>query len=144
MGVHARGTSVRFPAVSRRLARGTPFARGSGMARLRSLLLLSGFALFASMSVACTRVNVEDVRGPGGADWKLLTCSRLDKKCFRVAEKMCPSWYYFARADGTKDVRPPGSVTKLPPQEQWSSGMYSRKRGKLFVRCAEAGAPTSM
>jgi hypothetical protein len=89
---------------------------------------------------------VEDARGPGGSDWKLVSCSRLNKKCYRAVQKMCPDGYYFTRAPEAASVetvaREPGpengvvKVTTLPPQESWNVGMYSKKRGKLLVRCA--------
>jgi hypothetical protein len=114
------------------------------MSRLPVLLLF----LFALVGIGCTRVRVEDARGPGGTDWKLITCSRLNKKCYRAAQKMCPDGYYFARAEETSTAatvsREPGpesgraKVTTLPPQESWRGGMYSKKPGKLLVRC---GAP---
>jgi hypothetical protein len=110
-----------------------------------SLLVL---ALLGLVTVACTRVRVEDARGPGGTDWKLITCSRLDKKCYRAAQKLCPDGYTFTRASwepasAEAVTHEPGpqkaKVTTLPPQESWKGGMYSRRPGKLLVRC---GAPS--
>jgi hypothetical protein len=120
------------------------------MLRVAPLLVLVATALG---TVACHRVRVEEVRGPDGSEeWKKLSCKRLDRKCYAVAKKLCPNGYYFAknpvavrgepdrdearRTSAAPDKR--GSTVKtLPPQEQWGSEMYSRRRGELLVRCAE-------
>jgi hypothetical protein len=103
---------------------------------------------FASLGLACTHVRVSDVTGPDGREWKLLSCSHMNKKCFAAAHEMCPNGYYFARAkrvpDGSKATSAKGApenaspkVTRLPPQEDWDGDMYSRQSGQLLVKCAE-------
>lgn len=120
------------------------------------------FALVAVLglsSVACNRVRVDDVRGPDATDWKRISCTRMDKKCFKAAELMCPNGYYFAKASGSPGgtivetdegeiVTTPGArrtaphpqagvnARTLPPQSTWGPGMYSRKRGTILVQCA--------
>ena len=128
------------------------------MVRSGSSLGLVLVALIALAGTACNRVHVEDVRGPDGADWVRISCRRMDKKCFRAAANLCPSGYYFADsagpapagardvdADDEASVRasaPPPRVgvnaKTLPPQERWSSRMYSRKSGAILVQCAPA------
>jgi hypothetical protein len=106
-------------------------------ARLRSVLVLSCFAFFGVTSLACgTRVKVADVRGPDGGDWKKLSCSRMNEKCFKAAERMCPNGYVFAREHDPAPASADGKVTTLPPQEEWGGEMYSKKPGKLLVRCS--------
>jgi hypothetical protein len=120
-------------------------------------------ALFAVSTVACNRVRVDDVRGPDATDWKRISCRRMDKKCYSAAAKLCPDGYYFARAAGpapasTSYVDEDGEVVAtsrhapsahpqvgvntrtLPPQERWSSSMYSRKGGTIIVQCAATTA----
>jgi hypothetical protein len=135
------------------------------MLRLRGLLPFGVFAVVALSSVACHHVHVDDVRGADGQDWKRVSCSRVDKRCFKVAAAMCPDGYYFARASGSIAIpiaapeasddeggdepsppragapspRAPLNAQTLPPQERWGSGMYSRHRGAILVRCAMAG-----
>ncbi len=114
---------------------------------LRSICLVSAILASGLFASACTHVRVSEVTGPDGSDWKLLTCSRLNKKCFEVAREMCPNGYYFARAKrapaareatpGTAASGPPPKVKTLPPQEDWDGGMYSGKSGELLVKCAE-------
>jgi hypothetical protein len=106
------------------------------MAWMRSLLVVSFFGV---MSVACTHVKVEDAKGPDGAGWKAISCSRVDKKCFDTAERMCPDGYVFAR-QGSKGN---GEITPLPPRNEWHDEMYSKKPGKLLVRCASSSPKTA-
>ncbi|CAN5842554.1 hypothetical protein BH11MYX4_BH11MYX4_65950 [soil metagenome] len=133
------------------------------MARSRSILGLVLLGAVALSSVACNRVRVEDVRGPDGGEWTRISCKHMDKRCFRVAASMCPSGYYFADsagpapaharsvdADDEESVRAAapapraGVNTKtLPPQERWSSRMYSKKSGAILVQCATATATAS-
>lgn len=113
------------------------------MAPLRSFLLV---AVLGSAALACTKVRVEEAKGPDGGHWRKITCSRLDQKCFKAAAKMCPNGYYFGRiGGGPPNAAPaaPGSVTKLPPQEEWGKDMYSREPGALLVKCAEPTATAS-
>lgn len=133
--------------------------------RLHSLVSIAAFSLLALSAFGCNRVRVDDVRGPDGADWKRLQCKHMDERCYKTAQKMCPSGYYFARAAGPAPAVGPavhvrseddddddvddgaarssaphpraGVNTKtLPPQEQWGRGMYSSKRGTILVQCA--------
>lgn len=143
------------------------------MPRLRPLLSFFATASFAALALstaACNRVRVDDVRGPDGSDeWKSISCRRMDKRCFKTAAELCPDGYYFARAAGPMPVaaahvetdadaddegdgttarpaphpRAGVNAKTLPPQERWGSGMYSRKRGTILVRCAEARATAS-
>ena len=136
------------------------------MPRLRPLLATVFFAFFALSGLACHRVVVDDVRGPDGADWKRISCRRMDKKCYSAAAQMCPNGYYFARAAGPApavathdedgdEVAPAsharasgpspqaGNVKTLPPQERWGSGMYSKHGGTILVQCAETRATAS-
>lgn len=116
--------------------------------------------LFALSTVACSRVHVDDVRGPDNTDWKRVSCRRMDKKCYRAAAQLCPNGYYFAKAAGTAPAattyvdedgvvigtksaipvapHPQAGVNAktLPPQERWGDGMYSRRGGTLLVQCA--------
>lgn len=136
------------------------------MDRLHSVLAFACFALLGVSGMACSRVKVDDVRGPDGGDWKKLSCSHMDKRCYQRAAALCPNGYYFAHAAGPApavaasagvsdddDSDASGSVrataphpqaganTKtLPPQERWSSGMYSKKSGAILVQCADAVA----
>jgi hypothetical protein len=106
-------------------------------ARLRSVLVLFCFSFFGSSSLACgTRVKVEEVRGPQGGEWKAISCSRMNEKCFKTAERLCPNGYVFARAHETAPPNAEGTVTTLPPQDEWRGDMYSKKPGKLLVRCS--------
>jgi hypothetical protein len=141
------------------------------MPRLRPLLSFFATASFAALALstaACNRVRVDDVRGPDGSnEWKSISCSHMNKRCFNTAAELCPNGYYFARAagplpaaaahvdtDGDDDgdratsraaPHPKAGVNAktLPPQERWGSGMYSRKRGTILVQCAEARASAS-
>jgi len=144
---------------------GIEVASDRAMPRLRPSQSVLGFALVALLglsSAACNRVRVEDARGPDHTDWKRISCSRMDKKCFKAAAELCPNGYYFAKESGSvpaaadthavhidedgepvkaSGARPAGTnVTTLPPQERWSNGMYSRKRGSILVQCAGATA----
>ena len=130
------------------------------MARSRSLLGLAVLALVALSAVACNRVRVEDVRGPDGGEWVRISCKHMDQKCFRTAATMCPSGYYFAdsagpapaqarEVDGDDEASVRASAPQpragvnaktLPPQERWSSRMYSKKSGAILVQCATATA----
>ena len=120
-------------------------------------------------AVACNRVHVEPVRGPDGSDeWRSISCTHMNKKCFRMAEALCPNGYYFARAAGPlpdsaaagdDDDRPVSSSSRptalaptpqagvntrtLPPQDRWGSNMYTRKGGTILVQCADARATAS-
>jgi hypothetical protein len=94
-------------------------------------------AFFALASVACTRVKVQDVRDADGRDWKAISCSRVNAKCFKAAQRMCPNGYVFTR-EGERAASGDANVTTLPPQEEWRDGMYSKKPGKLLVRCASS------
>jgi hypothetical protein len=96
-------------------------------------------AFFALASVACTRVKVQEVRGADGHDWKAISCSRMNEKCFKTAQRMCPNGYVFAR-EGESSAGERQSVTTLPPQEEWRDEMYSKKPGKLLVRCASSAS----
>lgn len=116
----------------------------SRLAPLRSVMLLS---FVGAMSLACTRVKVEDVRGPGGGEWKAISCSRMNEKCFKTAERICPNGYVFARAEerSAKTVArtpapssEPAKVITLPPQDEWRGDMYEKTPGKLLVRCASS------
>jgi hypothetical protein len=135
------------------------------MLRLRDLLPFGAFAMVALSSAACHRVHVDDVRGPDGHDWKRVSCTRMDQRCFKVAAAMCPDGYYFARAAGSVAVpiaapevsdgedadeerapragasspRASMNAQTLPPQERWGSAMYSRRGGAILVRCAMRG-----
>jgi len=134
-----------------------------------STLLSTAFVAFVALSaVACNRVRVEPVRGPDGSnEWQSISCTHMDKKCFRTAASLCPNGYYFARSAGplpgsrgsddddgsaTAASRPTavapapqaGVNTKtLPPQERWGSSMYTRKGGTILVQCADARATAS-
>ena len=130
------------------------------MARSHSLLGFAVVAAVALSAVACNRVRVEDVRGPDGGEWTRISCRHMDRRCFRVAASMCPTGYYFADsagpapaharsvdADDEESVRaaapPPRAgvnAKTLPPQERWSSRMYSRKSGAILVQCATTTA----
>jgi hypothetical protein len=138
------------------------------MPRLRSLLSCLVVALVALSAVACNRVRVEPVRGPDGSnEWQSISCTHMDKKCFRTAASLCPNGYYFARSAGplpgaaradedddgaasasrqvaTAPSPQAGVNTRtLPPQERWDSSMYTRKRGTILVQCADARATAS-
>lgn len=125
----------------------------------QSVLGLALLALLGLSSVACNRIHVDDVRGPDATDWKRISCSRMDKKCFKAAAQLCPNGYYFAKASGTvpaavdtgvahededgtpavasgPHLRAGVNVKTLPPQERWGDGMYSRNRGAILVQCA--------
>lgn len=136
--------------------------------RLGSILTVALFASLSAGSFGCNRVRVDDVRGPDGNDWKRVSCRHMDQRCFKTAAVMCPSGYYFTRADAPGAVHeapapaassdsdddgatasapaaaaPPevGKNAKpLPPQNQWDRGMYSHKRGTILVKCAAATA----
>ena len=130
------------------------------MLRSRLVTLALGTTLLAA-TVACNRVRVEDVKGPDGGDWVRISCRHMDRRCYQVASRMCPSGYYFAGSAGVAPVvrarevsedsdedgeptpvtpapTPQAGVntTTLPPQESWSHDMYSRKSGAILVRCA--------
>jgi hypothetical protein len=138
------------------------------MPRSRALLSFAVVAFAALSSVACNRVRVEPVRGPDGSDeWQAISCRHMNKKCFSKAASLCPNGYYFARGAGpmpgassededgavVASRSPSGGLapspqagvnTKtLPPQERWSSGMYTRKGGTILVQCADARATAS-
>jgi|GEM_PF-2682033 len=138
------------------------------MPRLPSLLSSLFVAAVALSAVACNRVRVEPVRGPdGSSEWQAISCTHMDKKCFRMAESICPNGYYFARSagplpgavgPGEEDERPSASgratavapapqagvnAKTLPPQERWGSSMYTRKGGTILVQCANARATAS-
>lgn len=74
---------------------------GHVMPRLRSLALV---VLFGSMTFACHRVRVDEVRGPDGGEWKRLQCKHMDQRCYKVAQQMCPNGYYFTYADAKGNV----------------------------------------
>lgn len=141
------------------------------MPRLPSLLSTAFVALVALSAVACNRVRVEPVRGPDGSEqWQSISCTHMDKKCFRTAAALCPNGYYFARSAGplpgsshasydedgfargssaapSSASAPPPQVgvnaRTLPPQERWDSSMYTKKRGTILVQCADARATAS-
>jgi hypothetical protein len=127
-------------------------------------------AFVALSAVACNHVRVEPVRGPdGSSEWQSISCTHMDKKCFRTAEALCPNGYYFARsagplpgaargADDDVDDRahaagrevatapsPQAGVNTrtLPPQDRWGSSMYTRRGGTILVQCADARATAS-
>lgn len=139
MRVHVGG---RAPTISRAFRppdAGTRVARPrrvrSRFTRLGPVLVLS---FLGSMSVACTRVKVENVKsGPAAGEWKAITCSRMNEKCFKTAEKLCPNGYVFARAN-EKAAGDQATLTTLPPQKEWHDEMYSKKPGKLLVQCASS------
>jgi hypothetical protein len=104
---------------------------------MRPVLLLACLSFFGLTSLACgTRVKVADVHGPGGGEWKAISCSRMNEKCFKVAERMCPNGYVFARPNEAAPPGAEGKVTTLPPQDEWRGEMYSKKPGKILVRCS--------
>jgi hypothetical protein len=132
-----------------------------------SLLATASFVALALSTVACTRVRVDDARGPDGSnEWKSISCRHMDKRCFKAAADLCPNGYYFARAsgpmpaaashhdaDGDDEPGDEGATSRaaphpqagvnaktLPPQEGWDPGMYSRKRGTILVQCADVRA----
>jgi hypothetical protein len=139
------------------------------MRRLPSLVSTAFVALVALSAVACNRVRVEPVRGPDGSnEWQSISCTHMDKKCFRTAAALCPNGYYFARSAGPlpgsahasydEDGFARGSSAQpqtapspqagvntrtLPPQERWDSSMYTRKGGTILVQCADARATAS-
>jgi hypothetical protein len=122
--------------------------------RFVSLLTVSVLGVLGITSTACHRVHVDDVRTADGSDWKKLSCHHMDKHCFKTAQRLCPNGYYFTRAGTPIDERldaerareaevaphagpPPGAtVKKLPPQEHWDRGMYSRRPGAILIQCA--------
>lgn len=132
------------------------------MSRPRALLSTAFVAFVALSAVACNRVHVEAVRGPDGSDeWQSISCTHMDKKCFRTAAALCPNGYYFARsagplpgssrpssdddgfaraASGPTAPSPQAGVNTrtLPPQERWGETMYTRKGGTILVQCADA------
>lgn len=134
------------------------------MSRPRALLSTVFVAFVALSAVACNRVRVEPVRGPDGSnEWQSISCTHMDKKCFRTAAAICPNGYYFARSAGplpgsahassdedgfahatTAPTAPSpqaGVNTRtLPPQERWGESMYTRKGGTILVQCADARA----
>jgi hypothetical protein len=140
------------------------------MSRATSLLS-SVFVVAVGLSaVACNRVRVEPVRGPDGSnEWQSISCTHMDKKCFRTAAALCPNGYYFARSagplpgyaagdddehvvasssgGGTRAAAPTPqagvNARTLPPQERWGSSMYTRKSGTILVQCADARATAS-
>lgn len=123
---------------------------------LRSLVLLLLGVSAAALAGCHNHVTVQSASSADGGDgWKRISCARLDKKCFSVAKAICPEGYTFAKVAGRKPIppmdeplhaEPPSPVESrvltLPPQERWSSAMYSRKPGTLLVRCGAPGAPT--
>jgi hypothetical protein len=103
--------------------------------------------LFAVMflgvtTAACTHVHVDNAKGPDGGDWKQISCSRMNKKCFEEADRLCPSGYVFSRGDEARKASQP-AVTTLPPREQWHDDMYSKKPGRLLVRCTSSAPKTA-
>ena len=135
---------------------------------MHRLLAFAFFALLALSGLACHRVVVDDVRGPDGGDWKRISCRRMDKRCYREAAQLCPNGYYFATAAGPAPAAAPMNdeeaedeassprgrssaphpqagvnAKTLPPQERWSSGMYSRHGGSILVQCADTRATAS-
>src|SRR4051794_18578674 len=123
----------------------------------RSLLGFTLVALVALSAVACNRVKVQDVQGPDGGEWVRISCKHMDQKCYRVAANMCPNGYYFADSAGpaptrTRDIdaesaegegaasgtaphpRAGVNAKTLPPQERWSSRMYSKRSGPPRVQ----------
>jgi hypothetical protein len=111
---------------------------------MRTVFLLAVISFAGVSSLACTHVKVEDARGPGGGEWKAISCSHMNAKCFERAEHMCPNGYVFARAaEGSpKTVAAQASdaakVTTLPPRDQWGGDMYSKQPGKILVQCASS------
>ncbi|MBS2013874.1 MAG: hypothetical protein JST00_13375 [Deltaproteobacteria bacterium] len=123
------------------------------MVRLRSILVVS---LLATLTFACNRVRVDDVRGPDGSGWKRISCKHMDPRCYSTAQRMCPNGYFMTYADGESpaaanaeaagEVEPGAAaapevgknVKQLPPQSRWSHGMYSWSRGTILVKCAGA------
>ena len=130
------------------------------MARPRALLSTVFVAFIALSAVACNRVRVEPVRGPDGSnEWQSISCTHMDKKCFRTAAAICPNGYYFARSAGplpgsahassdedgfaraaTAPTPQAVNTRTLPPQERWGETMYTRKGGTILVQCADARA----
>ncbi len=137
------------------------------MSRPRALLSTVFVAFVALSAVACNRVHVEPVRGPDGSnEWQSISCTHMDKKCFRTAASLCPNGYYFARsagplpgsaqasadddgftraASGPMAPSPQAGVNTrtLAPQERWGETMYTRKSGTILVQCADAKANAS-
>ena len=137
------------------------------MSRPRALLSTVFVALVALSAVACNRVHVEPVRGPDGSnEWQAISCTHMDRKCFRTAAAICPNGYYFARGAGPRPgsaqassdddgfaraaTGPTAAAPKagfntrtLPPQERWGDSMYTRKGGTILVQCADARATAS-
>ena len=126
------------------------------MARLRSFVTV---AFLGTMAFACNRVRVDEVRGPDGNEWKRISCRHMDPRCYSTAQRMCPNGYFMTYADGegppavssepasSTEATTPGAapapevgrnVKQLPPQNQWSHGMYSWSRGTILVKCADA------
>src|SRR5688572_1026169 len=132
MDVHVGARVARFFPKFAGRDTGTRIAARDGVStrftRLGPLLVLSFFGV---MSLACTRVKVEDVKGgPSAGEWKAISCSRMNEKCFKTAEKLCPNGYVFARAN-EKAAGDHATMTTLPPQKEWHDEMYSKKPGKL-------------
>lgn len=106
----------------------------------------------AALTIGCGHhapVRVKTTQGPdGAADWKQISCKRMDKRCFSTARALCPNGYIFTdgrrasatqAANATNATNATGAITvkELPPQESWGKGMYSKKSGTLLVRCAD-------
>ena len=137
------------------------------MSRPRALLSTVFVAVVALSAVACNRVHVEPVRGPDGSnEWQAISCTHMDRKCFRTAASLCPNGYYFARgagarpgaaqassdddgfaraASGPTAPAPQAGVNTrtLPPQERWGESMYTRKGGTILVQCADVRTTAS-
>ena len=65
---------------------------------LRALLATTFALALTSVVVGCGHhpVKVKETTGPdGSADWKQITCKRMDKRCFKAARAICPNGYVF-------------------------------------------------
>jgi hypothetical protein len=126
-------------------------------ARPQTLLFLV-VGVLGVLSAGChgrARVQVHNTHGPdGAADWKRISCTHMDKRCFSAARAMCPNGYYFTRDDSTTSTNKRSASSKtsqpsprrgvnaktLPPEEKWGHEMYSSEPGTLVVRCADGTA----
>ena len=123
---------------------------------LRSVLLVAAPLVVLLGLAGCHPVQVRETAGPDGSgDWKRISCPHLDRRCFATARSICPNGYVFTKEPGrgatsakrakvepaTPAPEPAANVTTLPPEETWSSDMYSNKPGTLVVRCASGARP---